>query len=410
MELFTSTVERLLLGNELEREPWLHLTTQLNPSGGSEEEEVLRTLARLVTTEEVHTLDALAKSIPAWHKPLAALGEAIAATRTLDVTSVNSLNAFVYSAFALLPYLKQRTLMPQVVERLARLQARAIDLCGDPLNLSAACMFANLANTLAMSLENPGYLDAALGMADRLHRCPSEEGRYMAISNLVTTCKQLAKYRPQEAEHYLLRGVELASGLYESRREIARLYSDPSLARYQPVHALFNLVQMHAGLAAIRPAHSAEHAAAAWSHASHLQQLTDEYGDPDLRQQAEGAEDFLLEQVGALPGAPLRRERTPLTPSQALADQISTSCQAAWEAAQRVWALPAGAGRHRAIVEYLQQALRQLRERTPADDPGGRHQPPCEPVAARARRRGQRTPVAALVASRACVRLGSATV
>lgn len=254
MDLLTATVESLLLGTELDRAPWLDLATQLSQSGRSEEEEALLILARIVTVEELHELKALAESIPARHKLLAAVGRAVAATRALDATSSSSVNGLVRSIHSLLPYLRQQTHVQPAVERLARLQASAIEIGGDPLDLPAACMFASLANILAMSLGNPGYLDAALAMADRLHRCPAEPGRYGATSNLVTTCKQLAKYRPSEAERYLLRGVELASSLYDSRREFAQVCPDPSLVRVQAVRVLRNLVLMHADLARINPA------------------------------------------------------------------------------------------------------------------------------------------------------------
>jgi hypothetical protein len=362
MDIISATVESLLLGQAPDRDTWLHLATLLSDEPRSPSEDAMLSLAQIVASEDVGSIHTLVETIPAGYQAIRAVGAAVAASRSVDMTSPGSLSKLVLAMYSLLPYLEDRSLVQPAFERLIDLQARALEIGGEPLDLPGFCMFTNLVNTLAMmGLGDPSRLQAALALGDRLHLCPAEPGRYMATSNLVTTCKQLAKHRPSEAPRYLLRGVELASSLFDARREIEQaMIQDVSHAHLYVAQALRNLVIMFAELSAISPERSAEHASAAWKYMAIVRERADEQGDPDQRLAAADLEKLLLERVGPLPGAPPREEEAPLGSMESLHDSCQRMCEASWEAAHRALELPAEDDRKRAIKEHLEGLYRAL--------------------------------------------------
>jgi tetratricopeptide (TPR) repeat protein len=350
----TTTIEDLLLGRPVDRGAWLSIASQLS-AGRSEEEDALLAVAQVATAGDVRGLDHLVSTIAADYKLAWALGRAIAASRCLDATDAASLNALVHSTLGLLPYLQEQTLVRPAFQHLARMQARAIEISKDPLDLAAVCDFAYLANTLAKQMDDPGHLKAALAVADRLHHCAAGPNRCLAVMSLLPTCKELARYEPSEAEGYLLRGVELASDLHDASRELAHMFQHPRDAHLVALQALRNLVAMHAELFETRPMHSAQHAAAARRHASHLQELAEESGDLDLRQEAAQIQDFLLDRLGPAPGSRPGGEAAPPRSAEALLKHIATTCLNALDTVNEIRSLPAGEARNQAVEEHVQR-------------------------------------------------------
>ena len=355
MSLLVTTIEGLLLGHRLDRESWLQLASQLD-DGQADEERALLALARIATVEDLGSLDRLLNTIPATDHPARAIGAALAATRSLDLMDASSLSRLAMATYELLPCMRERAHLQPAVERVADLQACVIELRGEQLDPLAACWFTNLANTLSLGMENHRYLDAAFALADRLHPFPTggtsteKSGRYLAASNLVTTCKQLAKRRPSMAERYLLRGVAIASSLYECRQDMQGIVADPHVALRTIFQALQNLMFMHGELARVSPAHAAQHTADAWARAACLRNLVEQLEDPDLRREAETAEAALRKQVG--PEAASRRTDDATIPMKGL-ERTHAMIHASRLAAEQVLQLAPGAERDRAITEHV---------------------------------------------------------
>jgi tetratricopeptide (TPR) repeat protein len=323
-----------------------------------------------------------------WTPLIELVARADAARKAVQQTDPLSQNALARALFALLPYLrdgsKRRAAMQQIIE----LEAHAISssqggssIPSDPVEPSSANLFAILAEQLSRRYAEHAYLDAALALVERVEAHPKLEGlqrqprrssealstptpnldRTAFTSNVIGVCRRLAVVRPEQAEKYLLRALELAEQVYQFRATGGRpAAADASAARQIIWQAARSRVTLHVELAALAPERAEQHIAAARENLRMLETLANDYADADLRRECADIRDQLssaFPPVDARSGASTSQPGEP--PARGFTTLIEDYCRTSVQAALHAQSLK-GDDRHNAIHDHVSRQYAEL--------------------------------------------------
>ena len=194
MTLFSTVIEAILLDGDLDAKVWADVSVQLASLQQSVREYVAGLDSR-ASTEAQHFFTALAAAIDAKQR--------------LALDDAPSMQEFVlFSAYVLMGYRPQSVSPSKSLAYLAGLQAKAIQMDGDPPHPASITIFAALANALMKISGDPTHAIEAMALVGRLQPSYGEPAQYlMAMSNHLMTSRALARARPAQAESYLLDGV-----------------------------------------------------------------------------------------------------------------------------------------------------------------------------------------------------------